>query len=173
MSAMPATARHRDSEIDAMNAELEQFLTFLLADEEYAVDILRVQEIRVWAPVTRIPNSPPYLKGVLNLRGTIIPVIDLRCRFAMAQREYGPQTVVVVVRVMTDALQRTMGIVVDSVEETFAVAREQIMAAPHVGSNIDAEFVRGLISVDKKMIVLLDVDRLLNSDELAIEQTAE
>ncbi|MFP8965272.1 chemotaxis protein CheW [Pokkaliibacter sp. CJK22405] len=171
MSQVATSLDRQDA--NGLGTDHEQFLTFRLEDEEYAVDILRVQEIRVWTPVTKIPNSPRYLKGVLNLRGTIIPIIDLRTRFALMERDYGPQTVVVILKVNSGDQTRVMGIVVDSVEETYAVDPASIHAAPHVGDVIDAEFIRGLISVDNKMIVLLDVDKLLNSAELAIDDLIE
>lgn len=144
-----------------------QFLTFLLADEEYAVDILRVQEIRGWMPVTRLPNTPDYLKGVLNLRGAIIPVIDLRRRFALESLDYGPTTVVVVLRVRSGGQERVMGVVVDAVAETYSIAEADIRPAPPIGV-INQEFIRGLATLDDKMIVVLDVDAMMNSGELAL-----
>ena len=113
-----------------LDGNTEQFLTFILSDEEYGVDILRVQEIKGWDSVTNIPNTPKYVRGVINLRGTIVPIIDLRIRFSMEQREYGPTTVVIVLKVMSgDNDSRIMGIVVDGVSDVYNIKKENINAA--------------------------------------------
>ncbi len=146
-----------------------KYLTFVLATEEYAVDILRVQEIKGWSKVTMIPNTPNYICGVINLRGTIVPIIDLRERFKLTRQEYGPMTVVVVVKVISlNNKERIMGIVVDAVSDVYDVAETEIKPPPDFGSVISTEFVRGLATVDDKMVIVLDIDRLLNSNELAI-----
>ncbi|HEC85039.1 MAG: chemotaxis protein CheW [Candidatus Parabeggiatoa sp. nov. 2] len=146
-----------------------KYLTFVLATEEYAVDILRVQEIKGWSKVTMIPSTPDYICGVINLRGTIVPIIDLRVRFSLEQKEYGAMTVVVVVKVMSNnGKERIMGIVVDAVSDVYDVAENEIKPPPDFGSVISTEFVRGLATVDDKMVIVLDIDRLLNSNELAI-----
>ncbi|WP_461482153.1 chemotaxis protein CheW [Porticoccus sp.] len=140
-----------------------QYLTFILAEEEYGVEILRVQEIRGWSKVTPIPNSPSYLRGVINLRGNIVPIIDLRERFGIAPMEYGPTTVVIVVRVRGDSAERIMGIVVDAVSEVYTVGAKDCQSPPDFGNVIDEQFVKGLASVDEKMVILLDIDLLLNA----------
>lgn len=157
------------TEVHMQSFEGLQYLSFLLDDEEYGIDILRVQEVRGWTPVTRMPDSPEYLKGVLNLRGAIIPVIDLRKRFGLAAIEYGPTTVVVVVKIAGEDQSRTMGIVVDGVAETYYINPETIQHAPRVRGELRTEFISGLATLEDKMVVLLDLDQLLNSDELAIE----
>jgi purine-binding chemotaxis protein CheW len=146
-----------------------KYLTFVLATEEYAVDILRVQEIKGWNKITTIPNTPHYICGVINLRGTIVPIIDLRLRFNLERLEYGPMTVVVVVRVIANnGKERTMGIVVDAVSDVYDVSEMDIKPPPDFGSLISTEFIKGLTTVDDKMVIVLDIDRLLNSNELAI-----
>jgi len=150
-------------------APSQQFLSFLLDNEEYGVDILRVQELRGWTPVTYVPDMPEYLKGVLNLRGAIIPVIDLRLRFGLAPVEYGPTTVVIVVNVDSGNSQRIMGIIVDAVAETYTLQADQIQPAPQIGGVINPEFITGLVAQEDRMIVLMDIDELMNSDELAVE----
>lgn len=145
--------------------DTRQFLTFILAEEEYGLDILRVQEIRGWMPVTRIPNSPDYMKGVLNLRGEIIPIIDLRIRFGFESRDYGPTTVVVVVWVNSAESERCMGIVVDAVADTYSISHDEIQPAPSISDGIDPKFFEALATMNKKMVVLLDLDYLMNSDE--------
>ena len=148
----------------AVNAD--QYLTFLLAGEEYGVDILRVQEIKGWGKVTPIPGTPEYVRGVMNLRGTIVPILDLRRRFSMDQIDYGPTTVVIVLRVECEGLDRIMGIVVDAVSDVYAVPAEELRSAPDFGGNVQVEFVRGLATVDEKMVIILNIDKLLNADDL-------
>ncbi len=156
-----------------MTGDGEQFLTFILANEEYGVDILRVQEIRGWDAVTEIPNTPPYIKGVINLRGTIVPIVDLRCRFGLEEVEYGPMTVVVVLKVINEERDRVMGIVVDAVSDTYSIPSDDIKEAPDFGGAVSVEFVQGLATVDEKMLILLDIDHLLNSGELDITATEQ
>jgi len=149
------------------NSTTNKYLTFVLATEEYAVDILRVQEIKGWSKVTPIPNTPDYIRGVINLRGTIVPIIDLRLRFSLERLDYGQMTVVVVVKVVSGSRERIMG-VVDAVSDVYDVAENEIKPPPDFGSVISMEFIRGLATVNEKMVIILDIDRLLNSGELAI-----
>ncbi len=146
----------------------EQYLTFMLAGEEYGVDILRVQEIKGWDSATRIPNTPDYVQGVINLRGTIVPIIDLRMRFALEKLEYGPTTVVVVLKVESGSKNRTMGIVVDGVSDVYSVTADELKPTPDFGDDVNAEFVKGLATIDDKMVIMLDIDKLLNSRELSV-----
>ena len=143
----------------------EQYLSFLLADEEYGVEILRVQEIKGWEQVTHIPNSPDFLCGVLNLRGTIIPVVDLRLRFDMPFRAYQPTTVVVVLKV-EGVTERTVGIVVDGVSDAHNVVPEDIKPTPDFGTAIDTTFLKGLVSLEENMMMILNIDRLLSVEAL-------
>ena len=143
-----------------------QYLSFALGGEEYGVDILRVQEIRSWEPVSRIPNVPFYEKGVVNLRGSIVPIIDLRERFRLKLAEYNPLTVVVVLQTNDDNKIRTMGVVVDSVSDVIAVEKNKIQDAPDFGAKISNEFINGLVSVNERMVMLLDVDKLLKLEDL-------
>lgn len=143
--------------------DLSQFLTFVCAGEEYGVAILCVQEIKGWEGVTRVPYTPNYLLGVMNLRGVIVPVIDLRTRFGLTPRSPDSSTVVIVVRVHTEAGEKTAGIVVDAVSEVYSVAAENIKPTPDIGTSTQEACVRGLTSVDGKMVMLLDIDRLVAS----------
>jgi purine-binding chemotaxis protein CheW len=146
---------------------LVQFLSFTLGDEEYGVDILRVQEIRSWEPVSRIPNVPSYEKGVVNLRGAIVPIVDLRERFGLGHLEYTPLTVVVVLQTQTEAGQtRIMGVVVDSVSDVVDVDKKTIQDAPNFGTKVSTEFINGLASVNDRMVMLLDVEKLLKLEVL-------
>ncbi len=147
----------------------DQVLTFRLGEETYGVDILRVEEIRGWSRATPIPDTPDYVKGVINLRGAIVPIIDLRQRFGLEPLPYGPMTVVVVVRVESGDRQRIMGMVVDAVSDVHPMAEADLQAAPELGGQVRTAFVRGLATVGDSMVVVLDVDALLNSDALAIE----
>lgn len=148
------------------NSSGDQVLTFMLGCEEYGVDILRVQEIRGWDHATPIPNTPDFIKGVINLRGTIVPIVDLRLRLGMPAMVYGPTTVVIILRVIGTTRRRTMGVVVDAVSDVHVVSPSQLRTPPGL-SSIDAEFVTGLATVDDKMLIIVDVDELLNSGELA------
>lgn len=141
-----------------------QFLSFTLGKEEYGVDILRVQEIRSWEPVSRIPNVPSYEKGVVNLRGAIVPIIDFRERFNLGSRSYTPLTVVVVLQAQISDKTRIMGVVVDSVSDVVNVDKRSIQSPPSFGTKVSTEFINGLVSVNSRMVMLLDVDKLLKLD---------
>lgn len=145
-------------------ADLAQFLSFTLGKEEYGVDILRVQEIRSWEPVSRIPNVPAYEKGVVNLRGAIVPIIDLRERFDLGHSQYTPLTVVVVLQARIDEKTRVMGVVVDAVSDVIDVEKSSIQSSPNFGAKVSTEFINGLVSVNQRMVMLLDVDKLLKLD---------
>jgi purine-binding chemotaxis protein CheW len=140
-----------------------QYVTFVCGGVEYGVDILRVQEIKGWEGVTRVPYTPPYLLGVMNLRGVIVPVIDLRARFGLTSRPFDSSTVVIVVRVDVAVGEKTVGIVVDAVSEVYNVAAEAVKPTPDLGAGADAACVSGLTSVDDKMVMLLDLNRLVAS----------
>lgn len=148
-------------------SDTRQYLTFLLDDAEYGVDILRVQEIKGWDTVTPLPNAPDYVRGVMNLRGTIVPIIDLRQRFGLERIAYGPTTVVVVLKAMHDHGSRVMGIVVDAVSDVYNIADTEMRPPPQCGEAISMEFVKGLATVSEKMIIIVDIDQLLNAGELA------
>lgn len=142
--------------------EFQQYLTFLMNGEEYGVDILRVQEIRGWEKCTVIPNSSDYVRGVLNLRGTVVPVIDLRVRFGLANAEYSQITVVIVVKLRQDGKDKIMGLVVDAVSDVHALKRSQINVSPELGDNQNSEFIQGLGQVENKMLILLDLNNILD-----------
>jgi purine-binding chemotaxis protein CheW len=138
-----------------------QYLTFVCGGEEYGLEILRVQEIKGWDHVTRVPYAPAYVLGVMNLRGMIVPVIDLRTRLNLEKRDFDTSTVVIVVRVRGSRGEKTVGIVVDAVSEVYSVLAEAIKPVPELGSNADDSCVRGIATVDGKMVMLLDIDSLL------------
>lgn len=151
----------------------EQFLTFVLGDEEYGVDILRVQEIRGWEPVSRVPNVPAYEKGVINLRGAIVPIIDLRERFGMPIAEYTPLTVVIVLQLKQDGRSPIMGFVVDQVSDVVDVSSDMIHPSPEFGGGINTRFLRGLATVGQRMVMLLEIDKVMNNHLKLQEETEE
>lgn len=144
------------------DAENKQYLTFELAEEQYGVDILRVQEIKGYSAVTRIPNTPEYLKGVLNLRGTIVPIIDLRLKFGMGATSPTPFTVVIVVNVQ----KRVMGILADAVSDVLEFASKDVQPPPELGSQVDVSFVAGMGSCNDRLVTLLDIDRVMSEEEV-------
>lgn len=144
---------------------LEQFLIFELAGEAYGIEILKVQEIRAWETVRKIPNTPAYVKGALNLRGSIVPIIDLCERFNIAQVEYTAVTVVIVVSVQTEGGAGVMGIVADAVLDVSDIHLKDIRDTPNLGSKINTRYIRGMTVGKKNMVMLLDVDKLLNPEE--------
>lgn len=148
---------------DATEAsELVQYLTFMMADEEYGIEILSVQEIRGWEPMTVIPNQPDYVKGVINLRGTVVPVIDLRLRFGLQKIDYSDLTVVVIVKVQIGDGEKIMGVVVDAVSDVYNLDKDAATKAPDLGEVENKPFIEGLINVDEKMVVLLDLEKILD-----------
>ena len=166
---MNETAATQTTDIDLgmeIDAEADQYLTFIMADEEYGVDILRVQEIRGWEHVTPVPNTPKYIKGVINLRGTIVPLVDLRERFGVETIPYGPTTVVIVLKVVGETSERIMGIVVDAVADVYNIEEDKIKPAPDFGSVVSIEYVHGLASINEKMLIVLEIDKLLSANEL-------
>lgn len=147
----------------------EQYLTFLLNGEQYGLSILQVQEIRGWELVTRVPNSPRFVKGVVNLRGNIVPVFDLRLRFGLPPTDYTKETVVIVVRAGKEGEQRSMGLVVDAVSDVLVVKEEQINATPEFGAGVPTENIKGLVTDDDKMVMLLDLDSLAILEPAEVE----
>ncbi len=142
----------------------QQYLTFIMAGEEYGVDILAVQEIRGWERATMVPNSPPHMKGVLNLRGTIVPIIDLRGRFLLPSIEYTEETVVVILKIETPKGDRTMGIVVDAISDVYDVPLDDIRSAG-IQDNQNAHYMRGMVTVNKNVFTLLELEKLLTIDD--------
>jgi purine-binding chemotaxis protein CheW len=146
-----------------------QFLTFTLGDEEYGIDILKVQEIKGYSAVTRIPRAPSYVKGMMNLRGTIVPVIDLRSKFGLELKECDQFTVIIVVLVRG----RTLGMIVDTVSDVLNIARSDVHATPDFSTSIDTSFISGMGKSANKLIILVNVEKVLGVDELqALESSA-
>jgi purine-binding chemotaxis protein CheW len=141
-----------------------EYLTFRLGAEEYGIDILRVQEIRSYEPPTRIANAPSFLKGVVNLRGVIVPIVDLRLKLGCDSAEYNHFTVVIVLNVRG----RVVGAVVDSVSDVLELGGEAIRPAPQLNANIDAGFITGIGSVGERMLILMDIEALMGSSDMGL-----
>lgn len=153
-------------------AQGSQYLTFLLNEEHYGLSILQVQEIRGWEAVTRVPNSPLFVKGVVNMRGNIVPVYDLRLRFGLAEKDYTKETVVIVVRAGRDDNERSIGLVVDAVSDVLVVQDQDIGATPEFGGGVPTENIKGLVTDEDKMVMLLDLDSLAIDGPAKEEQDA-
>ncbi|MCD9460310.1 chemotaxis protein CheW [Marinibactrum halimedae] len=143
----------------------DQYLTFVLGKEHYGVDILSVREIRGWEAPTIIPNSPSYVKGVINLRGVIVPIIDLRKRFEVSEPTYIRTTVVVVLIVKTGNHEKTMGFVVDAVSDVINADDQDVQVSPDFGGSVSANYVHGLVNVGDNVVTLLDVKQLLTVED--------
>jgi purine-binding chemotaxis protein CheW len=160
-------------QLDSVNEKMSfatdggQYLTFTLGKEEYGVEILKVQEIRGYSPVTPIPNTPSYIRGVMNLRGTIIPVVDLRTKLSMVEAVYNQFTVIIVVMVGT----KIVGLIVDSVSDVLNISTSDIQATPDFGAEVDARFIQGLAKAEKKLVALLDIDKVVRGEDAAGEMT--
>ena len=143
-------------------------LTFTLGDEEYGIDILKVQEIRGYDTVTRIANSPDFIKGVINLRGAIVPIVDMRIKFRLGNVLYNEFTVVIVLNIAG----RIIGMVVDGVSDVITLTPEQIRPAPELGTALDTQYITGLGTVDERMIILVDIERLMSAEDMALIERA-
>ena len=157
------------SQTSSSAANANEYLSFTLGDEQYGVDILKVQEIRGYDQVTRVPDAPDYIKGVINLRGTIVPVIDLRLKLRLDNARYDAFTVMIVLNVE----QRVVGIVVDSVSDVIELSAEQIRPTPEFGAAVDTRFINGIGTQDERMLILLDIETLLDTAELVDTRRAD
>lgn len=156
------------SELAVAQDTAMQVLVFNLGAEEYGVDILKVQEIRGYGDVTRIANVPDFIKGVTNLRGSIIPIVDLRIKFNLGEARYDEQTVVVILNIES----RIVGIVVDAVSDVLSLSADQVKQAPDFGGDVSAEFVQALATVDDRMLILIDIEKMMSSREMALVEAA-
>ena len=147
----------------------EEFLSFRLGGEEYGVDILKVQEIRSYDTVTRLPEAPDYIKGVINLRGTIVPVVDMRLKLKLGRAEFDKQTVMIILNVS----DKVIGMVVDGVSDVITLAASQIRPPPEFNGDLDTTYITGLGAVEDRMLILVDIERLMSASDLAeLEQAA-
>jgi purine-binding chemotaxis protein CheW len=146
----------------------QEYLTFTLGPEEYAIDILKVQEIRGYEKPTTIANAPAFIKGVINLRGTIVPVVDLRIKFQVGKAEYTPFTVVIILNIAN----RVVGIVVDGVSDVTSLRPDQIRPAPEFAATVDTKYIQGLTTLEGRMLIVVDIARLMLSAEMALVDEA-
>lgn len=145
-----------------------EFLTFTLGAEEYGMDILKVQEIRGYDAVTAIANTPPFIKGVINLRGIIVPIVDLRIKFNLGNVTYNELTVVIILNLGT----RVVGVVVDSVSDVLTLTPDQIKAAPSLSTTLDTRYIMGLGTIDQRMLILVDIEKLMSSKDMELVDQA-
>ena len=147
-----------------MNDGVYEALAFKLGNEEYGIKILKVQEIRGYESVTRIASAPEHVKGVVNLRGTIVPIVDMRIKFKLGEPTYNQFTVVIILNIQ----DRVVGMVVDSVSDVISLTADQIKPAPDMGGALNTDYLVGLGTVDERMIILVDIDRLMSSEEMGV-----
>jgi purine-binding chemotaxis protein CheW len=152
----------------ALAAQPLEFLAFTLGQEEYGVDIQKVQELRGYDAVTRIANAPEHIKGVVNLRGIIVPIIDMRIKFNLGTPTYDQFTVVIILNIAS----RVMGMVVDSVSDVITLSPEQVKPAPEMGAVLDADYLIGLGTLDDRMLILVDLEKLMTSEDMGLVQQA-
>ncbi len=152
------------SDKEFMSQSINEFLTFRLGSEEYGIDILKVQEIRGYDSITQIANAPEFIKGVVNLRGIIVPIIDMRIKFKLSNADYDQFTVVIILNVSG----RVMGIVVDGVSDVISLDLEQMRPTPEFGSAIDTEYIMGLGAVEDHMLILVDIEKLMSSPDMGL-----
>lgn len=161
---MQASGQTAGTAHSAATGSVQEYLTFTLGKEEYGVDILKVQEIRGYENPTALANAPAYIKGVVNLRGTIVPIVDMRIRFSLGEPTYDQFTVVVILNVAG----RVVGVVVDGVSDVIALRPEQQRPAPDFSSSFDTRYITGLGTVDDRMLILVDIEKLMSSGDMGL-----
>jgi purine-binding chemotaxis protein CheW len=164
LKSSPTVANQSIGANAAVNVSNHEFLAFTLGDEEYGIDILKVQEIRGYEVVTRIANVPEFIKGVVNLRGTIVPIVDMRIKFNLGQATYDALTVVIILNLSG----RVMGVVVDTVSDVINLSAEQIKPPPDLGLAFDTHYLVGLGTYEERMVILVDIERLMSSAEMGL-----
>jgi len=147
--------------------ETVQYLTFKLSDEIFALDVAKVREILEISNITKVPQTPDFMRGVINLRGSVVPVIDMRLKFGMSETEQTVNTCIIVVEVNMDGDATILGALADSVQEVVEMEPESIEAAPHIGTKLNTDFIRGMGKVDGHFVMILDIDKVFSADELA------
>ena len=152
--------------------ETTQYLTFKLEEEIFALDITKVREVLDFTSITKVPRTPEFMRGVINLRGSVVPVVDLRLKFGMAKTEKTVNTCVIIVEVTVDHETTVIGALADSVQEVIDLGPDQIQPAPKIGTKLRTEFIRGMGKQDERFIIILDIDRVFSVDELALVETA-
>jgi purine-binding chemotaxis protein CheW len=167
-SAVNSTENRASNAVSAAASAAGEYLTFVLGTEEYGLDILKVQEIRGYDAVTQIANTPDFIKGVVNLRGKIVPIVDLRIKFNLGKVEYDEFTVVIILNLSG----RVVGIVVDGVSDVMALKEEQIGDVPSLVTSINTKYIVGLATVEEQMFILVDIEKLMSSEEMELIEKA-
>ena len=165
MQSILADNSHGISEVAHANIA-QEFLTFRLGSEEYGIEILKVQEIRGYDTITQIANAPEFIKGVVNLRGIIVPIIDMRIKFKLGEATYDRFTVVIILNLSG----RVVGIVVDGVSDVISLDAEQIRPTPEFGSTLNTEYIMGLGTVDERMLILVDIEKLMSGSDMGLHE---
>lgn len=163
---MSRLAETMDHAIKAITIKTGKYLTFILAKEEYGIGILKVKEIIGMMPITTIPRTPKFVKGVINLRGKVIPIIDLRLKFAMEAIPYSDRTCIIVVEVDSDETTVLIGIVVDAVSEVLNIKEDEIEDTPKFGTKLNTEYILGMAKIQKGVKILLNIDQVLSAEEI-------
>ena len=164
---MTELVKTMDQAVKVMSEKEGKYLTFSLDEEEYGIGILKIKEIIGMMPITSVPQTPEFVKGVINLRGKVIPVIDLRLRFGMGEIDYTERTCIIVVEIEGQALTVMIGIVVDSVSEVLNIKNEDIENTPAFGTKLNTDYILGMAKMEGGVKILLDIDRVLSSGEIA------
>jgi purine-binding chemotaxis protein CheW len=157
----------------ATMTETTQYLTFKLGDEIYALDIGKVREVLDFTTATKVPRTPDFMRGVINLRGSVVPVVDLRLKFGMSGTEKTVNTCVIITEVTVDSDTTVLGALADSVQEVIDLAPADISPAPKIGTKLKTEFIRGMGKRDDRFIIILDIDKVFSTDELALVQSTQ
>ena len=163
------SSQEQTDKVAATGGENRELLTFTLGSEEYGIDILKVQEIRGYEAVTTIANAPEFIKGVINLRGIIVPIVDMRIKFRLGSVTYDATPVVIILNIAN----RVVGMVVDGVSDVTTLKPEEIRPAPEFGSGLDVQYLQGLGTVDDRMIILVDIEKLMSSRDMELVEAAE
>ena len=169
IQANQATQVMHEHSASGVPATGNEFLTFTLGKEEYGIDILKVQEIRGYDAVTHIANAPEFIKGVINLRGIIVPIVDMRIKFNLGNVEYNQFTVVIILNIA----KRVVGMVVDGVSDVTTLKPEEIKPAPEFGTGLDTQYLLGLGTVDERMLILVDIERLMGSRDMELIEATQ
>jgi len=169
---MAELAETMDQAVKAISDKEGKYLTFTLANEEYGISILKIREIIGMMPITSVPRTPEFVKGVINLRGKVIPVMDLRLKFGIDAIDYTDRTCIIVVEILSQAGTVQIGAVVDSVSEVLNVGGNDIEETPSFGTKLDTEYILGMAKMEGGVKILLDIDKVLNDEEIAVLKKA-
>ena len=159
--------------METLTATATQYLTFRLAEEVYALDITKVREVLDFTTVTKVPRTPDFMRGVINLRGSVVPVVDLRLKFGMSMTEKTVNTCVIITEVTVDGDTTVLGVLADAVQEVLDLLPEDISAPPKIGTKLRTEFITGMGKQDERFLILLDIDKVFSVEELSLVQAAE